>query len=62
MTTEPLPDDCLPPPDVLAAALKLARDGWTLDDQSRIVGGLFHGWTPAEVAADRERFRRMTGG
>lgn len=54
---EPLPDDCLPPKDALAKLLR----GPELDEQGRIVGGLFHGMTPAEVLAQRDAYNRLCG-
>lgn len=54
---EPIPDDCLPPPDVIEAVLR----GPELDDQGRIVGGTWAGMTPEQVIADRDAYNRACG-
>ena len=51
---EPIPDDCLPPADVIDRLLR----GPQLDDQGRIKDGVYAGMTPAEVLASLEAFRR----
>lgn len=58
---EPIPDECLP---FNGDAGKLADflAGPKLDAEGRIVGGMFHGWTEAEVIADRDAYNRATGG
>lgn len=55
--SEPIPDDCLPPPAVVDAALR----GPELDESGRIMGGTWHGMTPEEVLADRDAFNRACG-
>lgn len=57
MTIEPLPVDCLPPPDVIEKLLR----GPTIGPDGRIVGGMYSGMSVAEVEADRDRYRRMCG-
>lgn len=57
MDIEPIPDDCLPPPDVIQEVLRGPRIG----DDGKIVGGTWHGMTPDEVLAERDRFARMFG-
>ena len=55
---EPIPDNCLPPQDVIDALLagpKIGEDG-------KIIGGVYHGMTPEEVLADRDAFNRACGG
>ena len=54
---EPIPDDCLPPDHVIRDLLRGPRIG----DDGRIIGGVYHGMTPAEVLADREAYRRACG-
>jgi hypothetical protein len=56
--TEPIPDDCLPPENVIRDLLRGPR----IDPETgRIVGGTYHGMTPAEVLADRAAFNRSLG-
>jgi hypothetical protein len=57
MRHEPLPDDCLPPPDVIRDLLR----GPKIDATGRIVGGLWDGMTPEEVMAQRDSYNRMCG-
>lgn len=57
MDTEPLPEDCLPPPEVIEQLLRRPQ----LDADGKIVGGVYHGMTPAEVLADRDRYNRLCG-
>lgn len=52
---EPIPSDCLPPPDVLLRVLR----GPAIDPETgKIAEGVFEGMTPAEVRADAVAFRR----
>jgi hypothetical protein len=60
-TVEPIPDACMPfngDPEKLADFLA----GPKIDANGKIVGGLFHGMTQAEVLADRDAYNRATGG
>lgn len=54
MAIEPIPDDCLPSPEIIDQLLR----GPQLDKHGRIIGGVYAGMTPAEVLAQRERFNR----
>lgn len=54
MNIEPIPSDCFPPEHVVADLLR----GPDLDADGKIVGGLFNGLTPDEVAADKRAFER----
>lgn len=56
--TEPIPADCLPPPELIDQLLR----GPDLDAQGRIVGGLFEGLAPDEVLMQREAYRRACWG
>lgn len=59
--TEPIGDDIFPP-DLVRKIEQQLRGGWQLDDQGRITGGTtYDGMTPAEVLAERDRYRRMVG-
>lgn len=57
MTPEPLPDDCLPRPDVIDRLLR----GPDLDDAGRIVGGTYDGMTPEDVLRQRDQYNRLCG-
>lgn len=56
---EPIPDDCLPPPEVIADVL---RGPQTDPNTGRIVGGIWDGMTPAEVLAERDEYNRLVPG
>ena len=60
MTTERLPDDCLPfagDETKLAAFLR----GPAQDAEGKIIGGLYHGRTVDDMLADRDAFNRAMG-
>lgn len=54
---EPIPDNCFPPPVVVEQLLR----GPDLDDQGRIIGGVYAGMTPAQVLADRDAYNQACG-
>lgn len=57
MHPEPIPANCLPSDDALRQLLR----GPKLDEQGRIKDGTYQGMTPAEVLAQRERYRQIVG-
>lgn len=57
MTSEPIPDDCLPPAHLIEKLLR----GPEIDKDGKIVGGTWNGLTVAEVLAQRDSYNRMCG-
>lgn len=54
---EEIPDDCLPPPHVIEELLL----GPKLDEQGRILAGVWQGMTQDEVLAERDAYNRACG-
>ena len=61
MTTDPIPDNCLPFDGDEQKLLDFLR-GPRLDADGKLAsGGVLDGMTPDEVIADRDAFRRACG-
>ena len=55
MTIEPIPDDCLPPQEVIDELLR----GPKIGPDGKIVDGIWAGMTQEEVLSQRDAYDRM---